>query len=130
VRAQLDVMHEVFRAHDHQRPWASRYVLDGAGDGEFARAYRVFEHLAWALWEAARPQDETLGSLLRGAAEQRLDRVWLASLVEYYGRNALALQATRAGGATVARSFAQWLEQHGFAELDVYEAALAAGGPT
>jgi hypothetical protein len=129
VRAQLDVMHEVFRAYDHQRPWASRYVLDG-GDGEFARAYRVFEHLAWALWEAARPQDETLGALLRGAADQRLDRAWLASLVEYYGRNALALQATRAGGATVAKNFARWLEEHGFAELDVHEAALAAGGPT
>jgi hypothetical protein len=128
-RAQIDVMHEVFHAHDHQRPRASSYALDSAGElasrTEFARAYHVFRGLAWGLWEAARPQDETLGALLRAAAAERLDRGWVASLLEYYGRNVLGLHQLRSTGPAVAQALARWLDEHGFADLDVYPAALA-----
>jgi hypothetical protein len=128
-RAQIDVMHEVFHAHDHQRPWASSYALDGAGElaswTEFASAYRVFRGLAWGLWEAARPQDEVLAALLRAAAAERLDRGWVASLLEYYARNVLGLHQLRPTGAAVARSLARWLEEHGFADLEVYPTTLA-----
>jgi len=125
-RAQIDVMHEVFHAHDHQRPWASSYALEGDGDGEFARAYRVFRGLAWGLWEAARPQDEILAALLRAAAAERLDRAWVASLLDYYTRNALGLHQLRPSGPAVARSLVRWLEEHGFGDLDAYSIAVAA----
>jgi hypothetical protein len=130
-RAQIDVMHEVFHAHDHQRPWASSYALEGAGEGDFARAYRVFRGLAWGLWDGGRPQDEILAALLHGAEVERLDRTWVAGLAEYYGRHALGLHRIRADGAATARGLSRWLEEQGLTDLDTYRAALgAARDPT
>jgi hypothetical protein len=125
-RAQIDVMHEVFRAHDHLRPWASSYPLETAGDSELGRAYRVFRMLAWGLWEGARPQDEVLASLLRGTAEARLDRAWMLGFLEYYGKNALALHFYRADGQAMARAFREWLLAHGYTDAEVYRQAVAA----
>ena len=125
-RAQIDVMHEVFQAHDHQRPWASSYALEGAGEGDFARAYRVFRGVAWGLWEGARPQDEILAALLRGVAAERLDRTWVAGFADYYGRHALGLHRVRADGAATARGLALWLEEQGLTEVEAYRAALSA----
>ncbi len=124
-RAQIDVMHEVFHAHDHQRPWASSYALEGAGDQDFVRAYRVFRGLAWALWEGARPQDEILAALLRGAAAERLDRTWVEGFAEYYGRHALGLHRVRGDGAATASGLAHWLEEQGLTGLEAYRAARA-----
>jgi hypothetical protein len=128
--AQIDAMHEIFRTHDHLRPWASNYVLDDAGDGEVARAYRVFRALAWGLWEGARPQDEVLASLLRDTAAAHLDRAWVVGLLEYYGRNMLALHYSRDDAQVMAAGFARWLGAHGYTDTEVYEPALeAARGP-
>jgi hypothetical protein len=132
-RAMVDVMHEVFHAHDNVRPWASSYVLEGIGEAsELGRAYRVFRGLAWGLWEAARPQEEVLGALLRAAARERLDRAWVATFVDYYGRNALAVHQLRADLPALASDLARWMEEHGLTDVDVYSAARAAAvpGPT
>jgi hypothetical protein len=124
-RQQIEVMHEVFHAHDHLRPWSSNYALDGAGEGEFARAYRVFRGIAWGLWEGARPAGEGLDALLRDASRERLGRAWEATLLEYYGRNALELHRHRADGAAVAWALKRWLREHGYTDLDLYRSALA-----
>jgi hypothetical protein len=123
-RQKLEVMHEVFHAHDHQRPWASNYALDG-GDGEFARVYRVFRALAWGLWEGARPQEEVLGTLLREAERERIGRFWVEALLDYYGRNALALHSNRPDGRVFAGTLKRWLREHGFTELELYRWGLA-----
>src|SRR5262249_32297306 len=126
-RAQVDVMHEVFHVHDHLRPWASSYALEGA-EGEIGRAYRVFRGLAWGLWEAALPVEEVLAGLARRAAEEGLDRAWLAALVDYYGRNMLAIHRLRAYGPAVGRSLARWIEQNGLSDIETYDAALEVAG--
>jgi hypothetical protein len=111
-RDQVDVMHEVFHAHDHQRPWATNFALpDGpaaecAGDGcaaphaatEFLVAYRVFRGLAWRLWEGARPVSESLVALDHELRAAQLDAEWESVIVGYYGRNVLGLYRHRADG--------------------------------
>lgn len=123
-RHQVDVMHEVFHAHDHQRPWASNYALEEADERAFSRAYRVFRGVAWGLWEGSRPAPEVLDALLARASRERLDRGWVVSFLEYYGRNALGLHAARADGRDFAYTLARWLGEHGFAELELYRTAL------
>jgi hypothetical protein len=124
-RQKLSVMHEVFHAHDHQRPWASNYALDDAGDGEFARVYRVFRGLAWGLWEGARPPVEVLDTLLREAERERIGRPWIVALLDYYGRNALALHQSRADGRVFSGTLKRWLRVNGFGDLDLYRRDLA-----
>jgi hypothetical protein len=124
-RQKLEVMHEVFHAHDHQRPWASNYALDGAGDGEFSRVYGVFRGVAWGLWEGARPQEETLDAMLHEAERARLGRPWVDALVEYYGRNAVALHQSRADWPVFAPAFKRWLRLHDFTDTEVWKGALA-----
>ena len=103
---QVAVMHEVFHAHDHMRPWASTFELDGtqvdgAAAAGFLTAYRVFRGLAWRLWEAHRSVDETLAALDGEAAALQLDRAWGAALLEYYANNALGLFSQRPAGIAV-----------------------------
>src|SRR5262249_18919061 len=82
-RDQVDVMHEVFHAHDNMRPGAPNFRLDesdgGSGDAEFARAYRVFRGLAWRLWEGQRPVPEVLAALGAESRGQGLDDAWSAA---------------------------------------------------
>jgi hypothetical protein len=107
-RDQVDVMHEVFHAHDHLRPWASVFELDDetAADSrfDFPRAYRVFRGVAWRLWEGNRSIEETSAALAREAQAAGLDPEWEAVFFEYYGRNALGLHAQRAEGRGVVRA--------------------------
>jgi hypothetical protein len=124
-RQKIAVMHEVFHAHDHQRPWASNYALDDAGDGEVARVYRVFRGVAWGLWEGVRPPDEVLDRMVHDAEHERVDRGWVAALADYYGRNALAIYQQRAGGAVVLGTLKRWLRLHGLSGLDLYQTDLA-----
>lgn len=124
-RLQIDVMHEVFHAHDHQRPWASSYVLEDAAETALGQAYRVFRSLAWGLWEGARPQRELLGTLLREAEKAGLERPTLAAMIEYYGRNALALHQHRNDGPEHAAELKRWLEERGFTDLELYRVTLA-----
>src|SRR6185503_19163207 len=72
-REQVDVMHEVFHAHDHLRPWASNYVLDG-GDRAFVRVYGVFRSMAWGLWEGSRATEEVLSRAVEQARRAGLGR--------------------------------------------------------
>ncbi|MFT3767416.1 MAG: hypothetical protein QM820_18340 [Minicystis sp.] len=124
-RQKIAIMHEVFHAHDHQRPWASNYALDDAGDGEFTRVYRVFRGVAWGLWEGARPPEEVLTTLLHEAERERVDRGWITALLDYYGRNALALHQHRADGPVFAGTLKRWLRRNGFTDLDLYRTDLA-----
>jgi hypothetical protein len=123
-RDQADVMHEVLHAHDHLRPWASHYALDGGDEGEFYRAYRVFRAIGWALWEGGRSAEETLASLKQGVAAEHLPREWEVIFVEYYARNALGLHQSRPGGIAVARSLKGWLAAGAYPELDTFRRRL------
>ncbi|APR81783.1 Hypothetical protein A7982_07132 [Minicystis rosea] len=130
-RQKIAVMHEVFHAHDHQRPWASNYALDDAGDSEFARVYRVFRGVAWGLWESARPTEEVLATMLHEAEREHVDRAWVSAILDYYGRNALALHLHRADGPVFAGTLKRWLRRNGYADLDLYQTELAdAAEPT
>jgi hypothetical protein len=126
---QVDVMHEVFHAHDHLRPWASNYALEGAGEAlreqEFSRAYRVFRGLAWGLWEGARAPEEMLSRMLVEARRAQLGRAWEASFLEYYGRNALSLHAQRPDAEAHAGALKRWIEEQGYTDLDLYRRWLA-----
>jgi hypothetical protein len=109
IREQVDVMHEIFHAHDHMRPWATNVELTAApplaqaGDAgaAFRRAYGVFRGLAWRLWEAQRDVDEIFNALREEARRAGIDAAWEAALLEYYGRNALGLYSQRDAGMGV-----------------------------
>jgi hypothetical protein len=125
-RAQVEVMHEVFHAHDHLRPWASSYTLDGDGarspstaEGrEFRSAYRVFRGLASRLWEGQRPVDQTIAALTREAREAGLDPEWEGLFLEYYVKNMLGLQRGRPGGLEVVRLLEQAVDAGGHPALE------------
>ncbi len=130
---QVEVMHEVFHAHDHLRPWASNYALEdepGAPRSrrEFVRAYRVFRGLAWGLWEGSRPAEALLSQTVDEARRAGLGRAWEESFLEYYGRNALNIHATRPDAPAIARELARWMEVHGYTDLEVYQTRLAGAG--
>ena len=126
-RAQVDVMHEIFRAHDHLRPWASSYTLDedGAADGrEFRRAYRVFRGLAARFWEGQRPVDQTLAALVREARSARLDPEWEALFLEYYGKNLIGLYRKRTPPPGMMRLLSQAVEENHHPALDAFRRML------
>ncbi len=127
---QVEVMHEVFHAHDHLRPWASNYALEGEGESpwsarEFARAYRVFRGMAWGLWEGARPMDALLAQLVTEVARAGLGREWERAFLEYYARNALNLRASRPDALPFSRALARFLRERGHADLEIYQTRLA-----
>jgi hypothetical protein len=110
---QVSVMHEVFHAHDHMRPWATNVELGAApellaaspGEGAgatFRRVYGVFRGLAWRLWEGHRGVDEVLHALREEARRSGIDAAWEAALLEYCSRNALGLYSQRESGMAVA----------------------------
>lgn len=127
---QVDVMHEVFHAHDHLRPWSSNYALEieggarGAAAVELMQAYRVFRALAWGLWEGARPWEEVLSRVVREAKETGLDRAWVASFVDYYGRHALNLHQTRADYVPFSRGIRTWMIAEGYTDTEVFRTRL------
>jgi hypothetical protein len=125
-RQQIEVMHEVFHAHDDLRPWSSNYALDAGGDGEIPRAYRVFRGVAWGLWEGARSPDEVLSTMRREAAKERLDPTWEASFAVYFAQNGLNLHQFRADSAVFSRALGRWLRDSGHTDLDVYHRLVAA----
>lgn len=129
---QVDVMHEVFHAHDHARPWATSFELEleggaatGAAGAPFMRGYRVFRPLAFRLWEAAWPVDESLDALARDAAREGLGREIEIALVEYYARNLLGLATGRRDDMRTVRALRAWLVGHGFGGLDLVTKRLA-----
>lgn len=122
---QIQVMHEIFHAHDHQRPWASNYALDDAGDEDFVRAYRAFRGVAWGLWEGARPTDEVLSALLRETARSGLGRPWTTALLDYFGRNAVSLHQHRWDWQPFSTGLKRWLRVNGFTDMELFTATLA-----
>ncbi len=123
---QIEVMHEIFHAHDDLRPWSSNYALDARGDGEIVRAYRVFRGVAWGLWEGARSPDEVLEGMHRDAEKAGLDPTWEAAFAEYFALNGLNLHQLRADGPAFSRALGRWLRDRGHADLDVYRRVVAA----
>jgi hypothetical protein len=120
-RAQVDVMHEVFRAHEHLRPWASSYTLDddGAPEGRaFRSAYGVFRALAARFWERQIPPEQTLPALVRESREAGLDPEWEALFLEYYGKNLIGLYRNRAPSPGVMRLLTQAVEANRDPVLD------------
>lgn len=110
IQSQVGVMHEVFHAHDHMRPWATNVDLgpppaslwpsSNAG-ATFRRVYGVFRGLAFRLWEAQRSVDEILEALHVEARRTGIDAAWEAALLEYCSRNALGLHSIRSSGMAV-----------------------------
>jgi hypothetical protein len=105
-REQVDVMHEIFHAHDHLRPWATNYEFDIPPEADakaqsFVQAYRVFRALAFRLWEGQREPGETVDAFLADAREAGLDAAWQAAMVDYYARNVLGLYSQRNKGLEI-----------------------------
>ncbi|MDI1479494.1 hypothetical protein [Polyangium sp. y55x31] len=110
-RDQVDVMHEIFHAHDHLRPWATNFDLEtppnaSATVQQFVRAYRVFRGVAFRLWEGQREVGETLAALREEARAAGLDRTWEAAMIDYHARNVLGLYAQRPAGFEVVAALA------------------------
>ena len=127
---QVAVMHEVFHAHDHMRPWASTFELDGtaaqgASAAQFLTAYRVFRGLAWRLWEAQRPVEESLAALEGEARALGVDRAWEATLLDYFAINALGLFSQRPGGIRIVPLLRAAAEKNPHASLDSLRRRLA-----
>ncbi len=108
MRDQVEVMHEVFHAHDHMRPWASNFDLGEAymaaepgaepEQSQFIKVYRVFRGMAFRLWEGQREVGEILPELERESEAAGIDQAWRAGLLMYLTRNALGLFSQRANG--------------------------------
>ncbi len=128
---QVDVMHEVFHAHDHMRPWASTFTLDGtpASPGgsaqQFLAVYRVFRGLAWRLWEGQRPVTETLATLETEARAAGLDGAWEAALLQYFAHNALGLHSQRPRGKEIVPLLREAAARNPHASLDPLRRRLA-----
>ncbi len=126
-RTQIDVMHEIFGAHQHLRPWASRYALeeDGAAEGrEFRRVYRVFRSVAARLWEEQSPVDQTLAALSREARAARLDPEWGTLLLEYYGTGLLKVYRDRPAAPGAMRLLSRAVEENRHPALDALRRML------
>jgi hypothetical protein len=98
---RTEVLHEVFHAHDHMRPWASNFDLspdDGTEGGELVRVYGVFRGVAFRFWEGQRPPEEVLGALSNEAKRAGISSEWEAAILDYYARNALGLYSNRPAG--------------------------------
>jgi hypothetical protein len=123
LRDQVDVMHEVFHAHDHVRPWATNYELEAPQNGDptteiFIRAYRVFRGLAFRLWEGQRDVQESLAAFSREAEAARLPPDWQAAMLDYFARNTLGLFAQRPAGFSVVPILAAEVRRHSATSLD------------
>ncbi|MFS8066425.1 MAG: hypothetical protein ACMG6S_08625, partial [Byssovorax sp.] len=125
---QIEVMHEVFHAHDHLRPWSSNYALDAGGEGEIPRAYRAFRGVAWGLWEGARSPEEVLSALRRDVEKERLDPSWEVALALYFAQNGLNLHRFRADSVEFSRALGRWLRDSGHTDLEIYRRLVAEVG--
>lgn len=133
---QVDVMHEIFHAHDHMRPWASNFDLVGAveeigkaGEVEarhtrFLEVYKVFRRMAFRLWEGQRNLAEILPEFERESEESGMEPSWRAALLTYLARNALGLLSQRAAGITVVTMLKEAVVRNGHPSLTVLRGQL------
>jgi hypothetical protein len=128
IQNQVSVMHEVFHAHDHMRPWATNVEIGApppdlttapgeAAGATFRRVYGVFRGLAWRLWEAQRSVDEIFHALRKDARRAGIDAAWEAALLEYCSRNALGLYSQRDSGMAVAMAVKDAVRQNAHPSL-------------
>jgi hypothetical protein len=66
-----------------------------------------------------------LDTLLREAEREHIGRSWIAALLDYYGRNALALHQHRADGRVFSGTLKRWMRVNGFNDLELYRSDLA-----
>lgn len=129
-REQVDVMHEIFHAHDHLRPWATNYEFELPPDappmaGTFAQVYRVFRAMAFRLWEGQREPGETVDALLREARDAGLDAAWQAALIDYYARNVLGLYSQRNKGLEIMEALERAIQTNKHPSLDPLRRQIA-----
>lgn len=129
-REQVDVMHEIFHAHDHLRPWATNYEFEVPPDAPppalaFAHTYRVFRALAFRLWEGQRDPGETVDAFLNEAREAGLDAAWQAALIDYYARNVLGLYSQRNKGFEIMIALDRAIQQNPHPSLDTLRRQIA-----
>ncbi|MDI1442906.1 hypothetical protein [Polyangium sp. 6x1] len=129
-RDQVDVMHEVFHAHDHLRPWATNFDLEPPPNASpsvlrFVRAYRVFRGVAFRLWEGQREAGETLAALRKEARAAGLDATWEAAMIDYHARNVLGLYAQRPAGFEVVAALVEATRGNPDPSLDPLRKQLA-----
>lgn len=114
---QVDVMHEVYHAHDHMAPWGSDFDLGTVEESEpgagFLRAWRVFHGLAWRIWTGRRSLEEMLETMHEGTERAGLDKAWEAAFLEYTARNMLGLLAMRQQGLEPVRLLRRAAERNG-----------------
>jgi hypothetical protein len=127
---QVAVMHEIFHAHDHLRPWATNYDLKPPKDAPasvepFVRSYRVFRGLAFRLWEGQRDVGECLEALRRESREAGVDATWEAAMLEYYARNSLGLLAMRSKGVEVVMKISEAARRNNHYSLELLRKQLA-----
>jgi hypothetical protein len=129
-REQVDVMHEVFHAHDHLRPWATNYEFEVPPDASpavlsFANTYRVFRALAFRLWEGQREPGETVDAFLNESRAAGLDAAWQAALIDYYARNVLGLYSQRNKGLEIMVALDRAIQQNRHPSLDTLRRQIA-----
>ncbi len=129
-REQIEVMHEIFHAHDHLRPWATNVEFVPAPSSSpraemFVRAYQVFRGLAFRLWEGQRDVGETLDLLVKEGREAGLDVAWQAAIIDYYARNVLGLYSQREKGLEVVQAIRKAMQSNGHPSLDPLRRQLA-----
>lgn len=129
-REQVDVMHEIFHAHDHLRPWATNYEFELPPDappmaGTFAQVYRVFRAMAFRLWEGQREPGETVDAFLREARDAGLDAAWQAALIDYYARNVLGLYSQRNKGLEIMEALERAIQTNKHPSLDPLRRQIA-----
>lgn len=136
LRDQVGVMHEVFHAHDHMRPWATNVELSeppalGAGAADptapgatFRRAYGVFRGLAWRIWEAQRSMDEIVQALHEESTRAGIDAAWEAVMLDYCSRNLLGLFSQRDNGLSIAMALKGAVQRNGHPSLEALSRQL------
>ncbi len=126
---QVEVMHEIFHAHDHMRPWATNLDLGGAASegshgAAFRRVYRVFRGVAFRLWEGQRGIDEVIEGLFRESRAANIGPAWEAALIEYCSKNTLGLYSLRASGMSVVRALKEAVRRCGHPSLGLLSRQL------
>jgi len=121
---QIEVMHEIFRAHGDMGHGTSAFVLQVRAEdersppAEFARAYRVFRRLAWRLWGGGRGFAELSASLHQELAYEGLGPEWEAPMLTYYLNYVIGLLHYREDGLTVLTQLAALIAERPELNID------------
>jgi hypothetical protein len=112
---RVEVMHEIFGAHDARRPWSSSYEITappGLEEDPFVQANAVFRRMAWAMWDADRPPLETLDALKRDLDAAPETDPLRAALFSYFVKNTIAHAVIKKRDRSVVDAIATWLRDN------------------